>query len=312
MKKYGADKIIVNKVYGTELSTFFVGFDLQDDGNKAYRWAPLIKLLVRVIPEFAFGTHTGETTDITELVDKVSDAAKAIYKIDVFQQVRDIYLDDACIEDSVADRYLRKGEFGELILHLLLRDFYSTIPLLAKIYFKDSLGHAVHGFDAVHIEPTTRTLWLGESKLYIDGKSGVKALIQDIKEHFTRDYLDSEFSLISKKVKLFDNIPESDYWIDLLSSTTKLSEQLNSINIPLLCTYTSDNFTKYDDETIKQFIDDYTKEVIELKNYFDENNDHPLKNNLNIILLLFPVKCKNTLVRGLHRNLSKMQTIGEI
>ncbi|WP_330558188.1 Hachiman antiphage defense system protein HamA [Acutalibacter sp. 1XD8-33] len=35
----------------------------------------------------------------------------------------------------------RRGEFGELILHLLLRDFKNTIPLISKVYFKDSIGN---------------------------------------------------------------------------------------------------------------------------------------------------------------------------
>jgi len=156
---------------------------------------------------------------------------------------------------------LRRGEFEELILHLLLRDFHNTIPLLSKVYFKDSLGHAVHGFDAVHIEPTTKTLWLGESKLYTSGKAGLKALITDIEEHFKSDYLTSEFMLISKKLTQIDNIPDKDYWLDLISKSKKLIDQLNTINIPLLCTYHCDLFTAHTDENNQIFIDEYIKEM---------------------------------------------------
>ena len=169
----------------------------------------------------------------------------SIYKIDEFQKVKDIYENNGSILDTVEDKYLRRGEFGELILHLLLRDFHKTTPLLSKIYFKDSLGHTVHGFDAVHIEPETKTLWLGESKLYSNGKNGIKALIQDVREHFKSDYLNSEFMLVSKKIKHFDNIPNKDYWVDLISEETKLSDKLNAINIPLLCTYTCNLFTEF-------------------------------------------------------------------
>ena len=77
---------------------------------------------------------------------------------------------------------------------MLLRDFYDSLPLLSKIYFKDSDGHTVHGFDAVHIAPDINdkskfSLWLGESKLYTNGKAGVKALTKDIEEHFNIKYL---------------------------------------------------------------------------------------------------------------------------
>ena len=145
-----------------------------------------------------------------------------------------------------------------------------------------------------------------ESKIYIDGKNGVKALIKDIKNHIKRDYLNDEFTIISKKMKNLDNIPEKDYWINLMNKKNKLSDTLNSVTIPLLCVYTSDNFSRFNEESEDFFIA-YDAEVKQLKKYFDENNDHPLKTQLNIILLLFPVKCKKELVKRLHKKLVRLQ-----
>ncbi|MEM5627250.1 Hachiman antiphage defense system protein HamA [Bacillus wiedmannii] len=116
--------------------------------------------------------------------------------------------------------------------------------------------------------------------------------------------------LVSKKVKHFDNIPEKDYWLDLLNGSTKLIEQLNSINIPLLCTYSSKNFSIYNDETRADFIQEYEKEIRMLQDHFYAHNNHPLKSKLNIILLLFPVKCKTELVKSLHKKLYLMQLLG--
>ncbi|WP_263347414.1 hypothetical protein [Paraclostridium sp. AKS81] len=90
-----------------------------------------------------------------------------------------------------------------------------------------------------------------------------------------------------------------------------MAEQLKSITIPLLCTYTSENFSKYNDETLEEFIHDYEKEVRDLKEYFDSNNDHKLKARINTILILFPVKCKTELVRRLHEKLSILQMVGD-
>ena len=310
MTIFGSESVITHHIANAKLHTYFVGFDLDDTGEKVYRWSSLIDKLLEVIPEFAFGFHDGTSTSNTQLIGKVRDAARSIYKIDEFQRVKDLYLNNGHLADDVHDKYLRRGEFGELILHLLLRDFHSTVPLISKIYFKDSYGHTVHGFDAVHIEPKSKTLWLGESKIYLDGKKGVSELVKDIKEHFLRNYLNDEFTIISKKIKNFGYIPELDHWLRLLDNSTTLSEQLDFINIPLLCTYTSENFTKYNDETLAEFIKDYEEEVYELKRYFDLKNDHPLKTNLNIILLLFPVKSKIKLVKKLHNNLSLLQRVG--
>lgn len=308
---FNSENIITHKINETGLSTFLVGFDIDDNGSSQYRLRPLIQKLCDVIQEFAFGFHEGDSTDNTKTYSKIIEAAQSIYKIDAFQKVKDLYENDGSIADDVEDKFLRRGEFGELILHLLLRDFHNTIPLLSKVYFKDSLGHAVHGFDAVHIEPTTKTLWLGESKLYTSGKAGLKALITDIKEHFKSDYLTSEFMLISKKLTQIDNIPDKDYWLDLISRSKKLIDQLNTINIPLLCTYHCDLFTAYTDENNQVFIDEYIKEMRVLKKYFDDNNSHPLKTKLNIILILFPVQNKVELVKGLHNKLSLIQQLGE-
>lgn len=311
MALFGASKVITQSINETDLSTYFVGFDLAESGCNEYRWKSLIQLLIKVIPEFSFGFHHGEETNNTEVVQMVCESANAIYKIDEFKKVKDIYDKGECIPDDVSDKYLRRGEFGELILHLLLRDYYNTIPMISKIYFKDSYGHTVHGFDAVHIQPDNKSLWLGESKLYQDGKKGIKALIEDIKEHFCQDYLNNEFSIVSKKLKFVDSIPQKDYWLDLLDNSTKLSDQLTSITIPLLCTYTSDNFSKFNNEELDDFIEAYEKEMRELKAYFDSKYQHNWKTNLNVVLLLFPVKCKKELVRRLHGKLSLMQQIGE-
>lgn len=307
---FDSKKVITQHISEADLKTYFVGFDINDNNERVYRWKNLINLLQNVIPEFAFGHHDGTSTDNTKILEKLCDAAKSIYKIKEFEKVRQIYEEGESIDDDDEEKkYLKRGEFGELILHLLLRNFHDTIPLLSKIYFKDAYGSTVHGFDAVHIQPGTKTLWLGESKLYMSGNNGVKALIKDIKEHFKRDYLDDEFAIISRKIKPYVNIPEKDYWLDLMDKNTKLSDVFSSVTVPLVCTYTSDNFTKYDDETLKEFIDEYEKEVRGLKRYFDQHNDHPLKTKLNIILLLFPVRSKNELVRRMHKKLHRLQVI---
>jgi hypothetical protein len=167
---FGSEKVIIQHISEADLKTYFVGFDLNDKDQKVYRWKDLINVLQSVIPEFAFGYHEEVRTDNTKIIKKVCEAAKAIYKIKEFKEAKEIYENDGEIaDDDEEKKYLKRGEFGELILHLLLRDFHNTIPLLSKIYFKDASGSTVHGFDAVHIQPETKTLWLGESKLYTSG-----------------------------------------------------------------------------------------------------------------------------------------------
>ncbi|MCU1792487.1 HamA C-terminal domain-containing protein [Pectobacterium polaris] len=310
MGPFKAHEVIEERVNELGLRSYLVGFDINDSGVSFYRLDPLVMKILSALHEFAYGFHEGKQTDNTETLLKLIEASRSIYKIDEYQKVKDLYLNSGTLTDDVADKYLRRGEFGELILHLILRDFHNTIPLLSKIYFKDSVGHTVHGFDAVHIDPINKTLWLGESKLYIDPRKGINELIKDVEDHFKSDYLNSEFNLISKKIRHTKNTAEQEYWIDTLSSGGKLSDKLHKINIPLLCTYSCDTFTKFDDETSIEFSEYYKNKILMLKKHFDDNYIHPLKGHLNIILMLFPVNNKIELVKKLHQKLSLIQQVG--
>jgi len=310
-KPFKSNGIIEEFFTKDNLRCYIVGYDLDDQGAQAYRWKPLVKTIISAIHEFAFGLHEQAVTSNTETVEKVIEAANSVYKIENFENVKKLYLGGGHIADNIENKYLRRGEFGELILHLLLRDYHQTIPLLSKIYFKDSYGFTVHGFDSVHINPITKTLWLGESKLYIDPTLGVKALIKDLKEHITADYINSEFNIITKKTKHFNFHPDVEYWTNKLSTSEKLKTRLNDIVIPMLCTYSSQSFANHDDDEIEEFKEELRNEINKLSEIFLKNNDHPLKEKINIVLMFFPVKCKNELVKRLHTKLSLLQAVGD-
>src|ERR1700754_1894804 len=141
-RPFKSEKILDERISDSNLKAYHVGFEL----NK-FRLKPLVDILCRVIPEFSFGYHAGGSVPHTEMFEKMQEAAEMIYQTDKFK---------------------RRGEFGELILHLLLRDFHNTVPLASIIYFKDATDMAVHGFAAVQVsvKGKIKKLWLGESKLY--------------------------------------------------------------------------------------------------------------------------------------------------
>ena len=85
---FNSEKIITHKINDAELSTFLVGFDIDDNGDSKYRIQPLINKLSDVIYEFAFGFHEGEETPNNEILSKLTEAAQSIYKIDAFQKVK--------------------------------------------------------------------------------------------------------------------------------------------------------------------------------------------------------------------------------
>ena len=207
---FNSSNIITEKKFSTNLHGYIVGFDFGQ-----FRYDDLSEKLMDTIVDFAYGYHTGILKNYDRRVLK--EAAKSIYNIKGFTEVKFVYVDEDSelldCEKRAEDKYLKRGEFGELILHLLLRDFFKTLPLISKIHFKDSDGATVHGFDIVHIgsdinDSTKKSIFLGESKLYARkdnnaGKHGVEDLVKDIEAHFKKDFLKREIALIGKKKHSF-------------------------------------------------------------------------------------------------------------
>jgi len=338
MSIFGSENIITEHISKADLRAYFVSFDFD-----RFRLDELVDVLLDALVDFAFGYHKGILKNYNRKI--LREAAKSIYKIDVFEKALQKYVqENSEFEDDLQDKYLKRGEFGELILHLILRDFINTIPLISKIYFKDSDGVPVHGFDAVHIGPDLRneninSIYFGESKLYNNGKKGVIELLNDIETHFERNFLQREFVLIGKKRNAFEKLEkyndkntkeeysafleQKEFWFDKLDDITerggKLQKLFSSVTIPLLCTYTSELFSKYSDEQDKNFLKEYEEEIRKLKGLFDKkfkemqskykNSGQPIQSNLNIVVMLFPVPNKKELVKTLHQKLSKIQEI---
>lgn len=310
MKKFDKNNLIVAKVDENDLMSFLVKMDIDDSGNPMFPLEDLSKEIVNVIPEYVFADHIDHSIPLTDVMERLREAASAIYKIRDYDVVYKAVVQNDATAQAELDKsaYLKRGEFGELLLHMILRDFKNTVPLISKVFFKDSANVPAHGFDAVHVSPNDSILWLGESKLYNDGKLGVRALAEDLAHHLRTDYLNEQFAIIMKNLNN-DSIPQRKEWIKKLSSASRLADKLSFINIPMLCVYEHDIYSKFAD-TMRQDAADYHEiNVRELKSYFDACNRNPLSDKCNIILMLLPIKNKKELVKALHLKLFAMQNI---
>lgn len=278
-RPFKSELVITERISEPLFKGYHVGFDRGE-----FRLQPLVDVIRKVIPEFALGYHCGVNIPLTEIVERLKEAAETVY---------------------MTEKYKTRGEFGELILHLLLRDFHQTIPLISKIYFKDSYNVPAHGFDGVQITVNgdVKKLWLGESKLYKVGKSGVQELAKDIEKHVNADYLHKEFNLISRKLP--EVIPEIQYWRQLMDKHQKLDIIFSSIVIPVVCTYSSDLFNSHNAES-ESFFQEFEMECIKLNEEFYKMKP---KTNVEIILMLLPVPCKDKLNTELDKRLKAMQII---
>lgn len=296
------------KIEEKDLNAFWVDVDIDGKGKPYYPLEELACSIIDVIPEYVFADYLGTDFSKTNTIPQLREASKFIYKIKDGEILFNCYIKkDPEAQEAVKNLpEYKRGEFGELLLHLLLRNFKGTIPLISKVYFKDSYSVPAHGFDIVHVSPAERILWLGESKFYANGREGVKALADDVKAHFlNRDFFNDQFLIIKKNLEA-NNIPHREEWIELLNKCEKLKYAVKVINVPLLCTYESDIYEKFQQISKEEVFNYYEGNIRELKRIFDNQCEESC---FNIILLLFPVKNKLELLCKLHEKLWHLQNI---
>lgn len=295
-----------------DLMSFLVKMDIDDEGKPKYPEDELARLVLRVLPEYVFAWHEG--ISLEDAMNKVSEAANRLYETDPYKTMLDYYVhnkrDDETLKKVKEQEENNRGEFGELLLHLLLRDFKGTKSLMSKVYFSDSRGVPAHGFDAVHYIPESKQLWLGESKLYSDGKVGLRNLVKDLREHLTYDYMHEQYVVIEKNLKSQTN-SDKDEWIKKFQKNERLIDMIDGINLAMLCLYPHDVYQKQLDEELNEMegLEFHKANIRELKGYFDKINNCPIKDKVHIVLLMFPVKDKAEFVKVLHQKLWHAQQL---
>lgn len=307
---YDKHRVVAVKVSENDIDGLFLNHDLTDDGTYAYMEDEFISAVMRYLPEYAMGEEPAPTS-LIDMVPYLKETAQSVIKVKKVKEIKQ-YIDENTPYDQwdkeILDIYMTKGIFSELILHFLLRSMYNTIPLISKIYFKDSFAHEAHGFDSVHISDDKK-LWLGETKFYNNSKRGINALIDDLNTHFKHDYLKEQFLIINRA--LSHKNPERETWIKKLNSATRLEEKLGMVVIPLLCIYEDDVTTSVIEE-INAGADTDTlvlEHMTALKDYFDQHNTFVHKERVQTLLILLPVECKKRIVVEMLTRIFNMQNM---
>lgn len=202
-------------------------------------------------------------------------------------------------------KFKNRGEFGELLLHAIIREMYDTIPAISKIYYKDGPNETVKGFDAVHVVVTDDTLelWLGEVKFYKDIYSAISDVIKELNQHVKVRYVRNEFVAITNKIDA--QWPHADRLMTLLHPHTSLDDVFSNTCIPVLLTYDSSVLRRYDNKC-----DEYIQEISEeLQRFHKIFCDKLGKFPLTIHLFLFPLNTKVELINSLEAKLEIWQNL---
>lgn len=203
------------------------------------------------------------------------------------------------------EKYSRRGEFGELLLHVVLQQVHGTLPAISKLYYKDAANDTVKGFDCVHVVPTTSglELWLGEVKFYADASAAVRDVVTELQKHTDASYLRGEFLAIRNKID--DAWPHADSLARLIHENVSLDSIFEATCIPVLLTYDS-AVTGAHTSMSTEYRAALAEEMAALR---DRLAEHSLPRPVRIHLFLVPLATKEVLIATLHEKMRAWQAI---
>lgn len=249
-----------------------------------WREDALVDHLMEWLPEFCLTFEEISNLDASNMVSMMREAVRKLY---------------------ISGKFERRGEFGEVLLHAAVRQAFSSIPAISKIFYKSALNETVKGFDAVHVVPNADELelWLGEVKFYKNLDSAIRDVVEELHAHLEKDYLRDEFLLI--KGKIDDNWPYAEKLKKILHHNTSLDEVFSKAVIPVLLTYESQTVLSH-----TQCSEDYKKAFQEeLIASYKKFTNKDLPKNIAIHLFLVPIKDKADLIKKLDQKLKIWQAI---
>lgn len=202
------------------------------------------------------------------------------------------------------NKYKRRGEFGELLLHIVMRQFYGTLPAVSKLYVKTGVNDTVKGFDAVHVavDGNDLELWLGEVKFYGDARQAIRDVTSELGDHFKAEYLRNEFILIGNN--LDPSWPHADVLKRLIAPQASLDGIFAKVHVPVMVTYESPTIAKHNESESDAF---KAELLAELKQHWTTFSGATLPDQVLIHFILVPLGSKASLQKALDDRLKALQ-----
>jgi hypothetical protein len=210
----------------------------------------------------------------------------------------------AAIRVYTSQKYKKRGEAGEITLHAICRDFFGTIPISNRVFYKSASNDVVKAFDMVHArlpEGGEVEVWLGESKLYLDPIAGIDDAIKSMKDHIGAGFLTNEKMLLGPQVP--KSTPRYGEVVSLFESQTSLDKLLASAVFVVLVAADSAAAQKAKDHT-----DEYLAEVtLELAAQVARMSKVTDFANLRLLVMFVPLATKRALVDAFDAKLKGIQ-----
>ncbi len=211
-----------------------------------------------------------------------------------------VRLKEAAARVYATDNYGKRGELGEIAIHAICRDFFGTIPLAPRVFYKTSSNDVVKSFDMAHIRYTDNAkfeVWLGESKFYKSGADAIASAIESIEQHIESGFLNHEKLLLGPQVS--NKLPHSDRIRELLARQTSLDALFATAVFPV-CIVCDSNAVASHKEYSDSYLNAVREELLTLRKKMEES-DLPTKIKLHLIYL--PIDSKDKLAAAFDKRL---------
>jgi hypothetical protein len=146
-----------------------------------------------------------------------------------------------------------KGDYGELLLFLILKVFFKSDKLVTKIKLKTG-NQEVYGYDCAHftMENDEPILWLGESKFYSDFSNAITNAFASLKEHCNANFTKNEFSFLEPNIEVNKDFPYREQLKEILKNVKSFDEV--KIRVPVFVTYDCPEIKNHKDRLSLEFL----------------------------------------------------------
>lgn len=213
-------------------------------------------------------------------------------------------LNQAAIRVYTSEKYKKRGEAGEIALHAICRDFFQTIPISPRVFYKSASNDLIKAFDMVHArlpvdEPVE--LWLGESKLWEKGDSAIADAINSVRSHIDAGFLSNEKLILGPQIP--KDTPRYEEIVKLFHKSTSLDAFLTSsvFVVGILCDSESAGAALQHDTRYLSAVE------AEMEKLAKSLNDSGLPSQVRMLLVYIPLATKESLVAAFDERLKGLQ-----
>jgi hypothetical protein len=206
------------------------------------------------------------------------------------------------------------SELCEILLYGIMKEYYSALPVVPKIFYKQNANDNAKGADSVHIviedNGNDFSLWFGEAKFYKDINGAINSAIESVDNFLRNDNQIKKENSIITSIDDINNLNLSDELINKIKISLSFENSLDNIkpkiNIPILLLYECDitkEANKFTDEHKEQIISFHKDKANKyFKKQIERMSDIFKYTDIKFHLILFPIPDKAYIVDSFVEN----------